>query len=329
MKLKKEYLILILIIVALSAYLFMRSSDRTFYELPQIAALEQNQITRIEILKGGDSIVLNKKDNKWYLEPQAYLADENKIKDMLNVLGAFTLTTLVSESKDYGRYELNAEKRIAVKAWQQQELKRNFDIGKPASSFRHTFVRIDGDSRVFHATDAFRGKFDLTTDNLRNKNILSFKPAGIREIQITKDKTELKLVRSQVPATQQQEKSDNAPPAALKFEWQSSDGTPGNGPNLNRLLTSLSSLNCNSYINDRRKETFSAPIYTVELTGAQDHRLDIFGKLQKDDENFPAISSASNDPFFLSDSQVEQIMKDPAEFMQKEKNEKKQAKDKN
>ena len=317
MKLKKEYLILILIIAALSAYLFMRSSDRTFYELPQIAALEQNQITRIEILKGGDSIVLNKKDNKWYLEPQAYLADENKIKDMLNVLGAFTLTTLVSESKDYGRYELNAEKRITVKAWEQEALKRNFDIGKPASSFRHTFVRIDGDSRVFHASDAFRGKFDLTVDKLRDKNVLSFKPADIREIQITKDKTELKLVRSQVPVTPQQEKSDTTPQVALKFEWQTSDGTKGNGTNLNRLLTTLSNLNCTNYINDRRKETLSAPIYAVELTGDQDYRLDIFGKLQKDDENYPAISSASDYPFFLSGSQVEQIMKDPQELLKK------------
>jgi hypothetical protein len=189
MKFKKEYLILILIIAALLAYLFMRSADRTFYELPPIASLEQNQITKIEISKGGDSIALNKKDNKWYLEPQGYIADTKKVTDMLNVFGAFTLTTLVSESKDYGRYELTDEKGITVKAWQQEALKRNFDIGKPASSFRHTFVRLDGDSRVFHARGNFRSTFDLTADNLRDKNVLSFKPADIREIQIARGKT--------------------------------------------------------------------------------------------------------------------------------------------
>jgi hypothetical protein len=329
MKFKKEYLILILIIAALSAYLFMRSADRTFYELPKIAGLEQNQITRIEISKGGESIFLNKKDNKWYLEPHGYLTDANKVKDMLKVFAAFNLTTLVSESEDYGRYELNDEKRITVKAWQQEALIRNFDIGKPASSFRHTFVRIDGDSRVFHASENFRGKFDLTADNLRDKNVLSFKPADIREIQIAKDKTSLKLVRSQVPVTPQQEKSDTAPPVALKFEWQSGDGTTGDSPNLSRLLTTLSTLNCATYINDRSKESFSAPIYTVKLKGLQDYQLDIFAKLQKDDENSPAVSSTSADPFLLSDSQLQQIMKDPAEFLQKEKNEKKQDQDKN
>jgi hypothetical protein len=317
MKFKKEYFILILIIAALSAYLFMRSSDRTFYELPKIAGQEQNKITKIEISKSGDAIVLNKKDNKWYLEPRGYLADAKKVKDMLNVLGAFTLTTLVSESKDYVRYELNDEKRITVKAWQQEALKRNFDIGKPASSFRHTFVRIDGDSRVFHARDAFRDKFDLTADKLRDKNVLSFKPADIREIQIAKDKTSLKLVRSQIPVTPQQEKSDNAPQVAAKFEWQTSDGTKGNGTNLSRLLTTLSNLNSISYINDRSKKTFSAPIYAVTLKGDQDYQLDIFAKLQKDDENYPAVSSASDYPFFLSDNQVQQIMKDPEEMLKK------------
>jgi hypothetical protein len=317
MKAKKEYLILILIIIGLSVYLFMRTADRTFYELPQITPLEQNQITQIEISKEGQTIVLNKKDNKWYLEPQGYIADAKKVKDMLNTLGGITLTTLVSESKDYGRYELNEAKRIVVKAWQQKALKRNFDIGKPASSFRHTFVRLDGDSRVFHARDNFRSKFDLTVDNLRDKNVLSFNPTEISEIQITTDQSLLKLVRREMPVTPQANKSEEASQVPLKFEWQSNEGKKVHGSNLNRLLTTLSNLNCTAYINDRGKESFSAPIYAVKLKGDQDYQLNIFAKPQEDDENFPAISSASDYPFFLSASQVQQIMQDPQELLKK------------
>ena len=326
MKFKKEYLILILIIAALSAYLLMRSSDRALYELPEIAALEQNKINKIQISKGSQTIVLNKKDNKWYLEPHGYAADMKKVKDMLDTFGGFTLTTLVSESKDYGRYELNAEKRITVKAWQQEALKRHFDIGKPASSFRHTFVRLDGDDRVFHADDNIRSKFDLTEKDLRDKKVLSFKPADIHEIQITKDKTSLKLVRSQMPVTSQPEKSDTTPQVALRFEWQSTDGIKVNEPNLNRLVTTLSNLNCTAYIDGRGKETFSSPIYSVTLTGGQNYQLRIFAKLQKDDENYPAISSASGDPFFLSDSQAQQIMKSPEEMLARPEGDEKKSK---
>jgi hypothetical protein len=83
------------------------------------------------------------------------------------------------------------------------------------------------------------------------------------------------------------------------------------------LLTTLASLTCDKYINDRSKETFSAPIYAVKLKGAQDYQLDIFAKIQKDDENYPAVSSASDYPFFLSDSKVQQIMINPEEMLKK------------
>jgi len=321
MKMKKEYIILILIISALSAYLFMRSFDRTLYQLPEIPSLDPGKITKIEISKNSDSIVLKKKDTQWRIDPPGYLADAARVKDMLNVLETLSLTALISEAKDYSRYDLDAEKRISVKAWLGDTLQRNFDIGKTAPSFRHTFVRLEGDSRVFHASGNFRSKFDLTTDSLRDKNVLSFKPAEIQEVQITGDQASVKLIRSEAPAgptAPQQEKADTAPPAALKFEWQSSDGKKGNDQNINRLLTTLGSLRCEQYINDRDKDSFSAPIYTVKLKGVQDYRLDIFAKLKQDDKNHPAVSSANDYPFFLSDSQAQQIIKDPSDFMEKE-----------
>ncbi len=55
----------------------------------------------------------------------------------------------------------------------------------------------------------------------------------------------------------------------------------------------------------------------MKLKGARDYQLDIFAKLQKDDENYPAVSSASDYPFFLSDSQVQQIMINPEEMLKK------------
>ncbi|MEE9495454.1 MAG: DUF4340 domain-containing protein, partial [Desulfobacterales bacterium] len=148
MKFKKEYIILILIIIGLSVYLFMRSSGRTLYQLPELDGLKQSEITKIEISKGVNSFILKKKDDQWYLEPAGYLADKNKVNAMLNVFEALTLTALVSQSKDYNRYDLHPEKQITVKAWQEEALRRNFDIGKAASSFRHTFVKLNGDSRV-------------------------------------------------------------------------------------------------------------------------------------------------------------------------------------
>jgi hypothetical protein len=318
MKVKKEYIVLILIIIGLSAYLLMRSSDRSLYQLPELEGLQQSEISKIEISQGGNSFTLKKRDNQWYLEPGEYLADEIKVNAMLNVFEALALTALVSESEDYNRYDLHAEKRISVKAWQQTTLKRNFDIGKAAASFRHTFVKLNGDSRVFHARDNFRSKFDFTIDDLRDKTVLSFKTTDIEQVEVIKDPLSVNLVRSKAPFTPvagQQQKTDTAPAAAVKFEWQNKDGQKGNESKLNQLLTTLGNLKCADYINDRQKDTFSAPIYAVKLKGMQDHQLEIFAKLQADDKKYPAVSSDSDYPFWLFENKVQQIMINPEEMI--------------
>ncbi len=328
MKLKKEYIILILIIVGLSAYLLTRSSDRTHYQLPQIAGLDQKQITKIEISKKGDSFVINKKDNKWYLDPPGYLVDANRVNDMLNVIETLKITALVSDSKDYIRYDLQDGEKITVKAWQEDSLKRSFDIGKAASSFRHTFVKLNDDSRVFHARDNFREKFDLTEDSLRDKSVLAFKITDIQEIQIDKDQISLKLARTQIPVEftkPEKEQSDKPAAPAAKPVWQSPDGKQGDDLSLNRLLTALADLNCDAYVNDRDKDAFSDPIYTVKLKGIQDFRLDIFAKLQTDDKNYPAVSSANDYPFLLSESKVEKIAPDPEALLKKPESDEKTA----
>jgi hypothetical protein len=128
------------------------------------------------------------------------------------------------------------------------------------------------------------------------------------------------------PAVSQNEKADTAPSAALKFEWQSSDGEKANDQNINRLLTALGSLRCEQYIDDRDKESFSNPIYTVLLKAAQDYRLDVFAKLKPEDKNHPAVSSANDYPFLLSESQTQQIMITPEAIFKKPESDKKTSK---
>lgn len=329
MKIKKEYIVLILIIIGLSAYLLMRSSSRTLYEVPELDGLKQSEITKIEISQGGNSLILKKKDNQWYLEPKGFLADKTKINAMLNVFEALALTALVSKSEDFNRYDLQPEKRIKVKAWQEDVLKRNFDIGKAATSFRHTFVRLDGDNRVFHARDNFRDKFDFAVDDLRDKTVMSFKTTDIRQVEIVKDALSVKLVRNEIPltpASAQQQKTETTPAAAVKFEWQNDKGERGNDRNINRLLTTLGDLKCTDYIDDRPKDAFSAPIYTVRLKGIADHQLEIFAMVEKDGKKHPAVSSGSEYPFWVTENIAKQFMINPEEMLEKTESDQKASK---
>jgi hypothetical protein len=326
MKLKKEYIILALIIIGLSVYLFMRKGDRTLYELPVLPEVAKKDISKIEISKGDTSIVLNKKDEQWFIGPQQYPADQNKVKAMLDVLESLKLDTAVSESKDYIRYELNDAKKINVKAWQDDTLRRNFDVGKTASTFRHTFVKIDTDDRVFHARENFKNTFDQTTDKLRDNKVLSFETADINEMTITKDQSALTLTRTPAPeekASQTENQGETQTPPAPKMVWQSADGKLGEDANVNRLLSTLSNLRCKSFIDDRKKEDFTTPLYTVQLKGGQNYALSIFAKPKEEDPNYPATSSASDYPFLLAKSISDRIMKNPEDLLKKPKTEEK------
>ena len=325
MKFKKEYIILVFIIIALSVYLYMRKTDRTLYELPDIPQVNIKDLTKLEITKGKISIVLNRKDDKWYIAPADYLADGDKVKDMLNALKNLKLTALVSESENYNRYDLDEDLKINLKASQGGSLKLDVDVGKTASSFRHTFVRPSGDKRVFHAQGNLKNAFDATVDSLRDKLILALKPADIQQINVKKDQQSLAFSRSQVPVEvkapaaekDQTEKNTETPTPAPKEVWQAATGQPVNESALNQLLNAVADLRCEKFIDDRKKEDYTSPLFLLEMKGAQEHNLSIYPKAGENDTNYPAVSSGSKYPFLLSSSQVDRIMKEPVELLEK------------
>jgi hypothetical protein len=319
MKLKKEYIVLVLIIIALSVYLYMRSADRTLYELPKLPQINEKELTKLEITKGKTVIVLNKKDDKWYIAPAEYPTDANKVRDMLNAIKNLDLTALVSESKSYNRYDLDEGQKINVKAFQGDNLKLDIDVGKTASSFRHTFVRPSGDERVFHAQGNLKNAFDVTVESLRDKTVLSLKPADIQQLNINNAQQSLALTRTQVPVevkAPDADKDAEASPPAPKLVWQAATGQPVNESAINQLLNALANLRCEKFIDDRKKDDFNSPLFTLELKGGQDYSLSIFPKAEENDPDYPAVSSGSDYPFQLSASQVDRIMKEPTAFLQ-------------
>jgi len=320
MKIKKEYIILFVVILALSLYLFLRREDRTHYQLPKLPRVARADISKIEISKKGTAITLNKRDNIWRIAPYGYPADAGKVRNMLNTIEKLTLTTLVSESENYSRYDLDDAKRLTIRAWIGDTLRRDFAIGKVAPSYRHTFVQVGGDHRVYHAGGNFRGIFDQTADNIRDKTVLKFEKAEIQEIQVSKGGESVVFDRKQVPVeirVDQDTEVSSLPASKTETLWESAEGQRADQAKLNGLLTALSNLRCETYVDDRKKEDLTNPIYTVQLKGAQDYTLSVFEKTDKDAKAYPAISSESDYPFLLGASQTNKIMKGPAELLAK------------
>jgi hypothetical protein len=307
-KLKKEFIILGVIIAALTVYLFQRSGDRTRYTLPEVPALTASEITKIEITRTGQSVVLTRQGAHWVIDPPGAAAAPKSVQEMLEALTGLSLTALVAESQNYSLYELDDENKIHVRAWQDGRLRREFDIGKTAPSYRHTFVRLAGDDRVYHARDNFRFRFTSGPEELRDKTVLSFKQPDIAEVRITSGNAAATFTRDKGAAP-------GAPTPEAASLWKGPDGAAVNGARLNALLAALSDLTCEKFIPDRGKESFGRPVFSITLTGGKEHSLSIFAPAGADSADHPAVSSASDSPFVLSQEQAKTIMQDPGELL--------------
>ena len=114
MKVKKEYIVLAVVVVALVAYLASRNQDRNLYDLPQIEPVQAKEITRLELTMANGGVMFTKEGSDWKISPENYAADPQKVKEMLAVVEGLTLTELISESKNYQRYDLDAKDSISL-----------------------------------------------------------------------------------------------------------------------------------------------------------------------------------------------------------------------
>ena len=316
MKLKKEYVILAVVIVGLSIYLLTRQTDRTLYRLPQLSPVPAQSITRIDINGPNGAITLNKADDNWTIGDQKYPADRAKISRILAAISDLSLTAMMSESEDYVRYDLSDKNKISVKAWAGTTSERDFDIGKVGPSFRHTFVKLAGDANVYQAQNNFRTTFEQGVEDLRDKSVLSFAASDIQQIRLTNGTETMTLARHESPLaeteTGKKEEGDKAketsPPLKAKMVWQANDGGTAVPVKVDELLAAVSQLACEKYITDHVTADFKDPIYTLELEGQKVHRLSIFAKQKETDTSYPAVSTDSPYPFYLAEWKAKQLM---------------------
>lgn len=309
MKIKVEYVILLAVIGLLSLYLLLHKTDKTHYQLPVLPPVTVDNLSKLTITRAEDTLTLAKAGDRWEITPQRYPITPSRIEDMLSVIKGLELTAMVSESKNYDRYDLQPDKRIHVQAWRGDTLERDFEIGKAASSFRHTFVKVAGDDRVYHARENFRSKFEQTVESLHDKQVLAFAADTIQAIKLTQGDTTTLISRTQAPVevtpgTQDQPATDQASEPL----WQTPQGVKMDTAKIKTLLNTLARLNCDKYLYDQPKDNLQNPVFTLTLQGLQEYTLELFARQDGETGPYPALSSENAFPFLLPENRVKNIM---------------------
>ncbi|MBW1914538.1 MAG: DUF4340 domain-containing protein [Deltaproteobacteria bacterium] len=307
MKIKKEMIILVLIILVASLYLIMQNKGSINYELPELEEIVVSDITKITIDGKDVDIVLQKKDNSWFIEPQGYLIVKDMATDMLEAIEKPVLTDLISESKNYAQFELDDESRTVVKAYAGSTLIREMTIGKMASSYSHTHIKMTDDYRVYYAMGNLKNPFSKNIDELRDKAVLSLDQDDIKEVHMVQGSESVTLVKSEIQKEEadSEEAQDEAQVDKTSVIWTDPDGEQASTNQVDKIISKLSSLSCDQYIYDTSKSEMADPICTVTLKGEKEYSLSIFAMRDEEDKMYPAISSGSDYPFVLQSYPVD------------------------
>jgi hypothetical protein len=315
---RTEIVVLTIVIAALLLYLALRDPDRINYRLPELPAIAAGEIDRIDITRAAADLSLEYQGGRWLLRPQGFAADADKVKAIVDAIAGLRLTALVSESGNYFPYGLDKENAIAVKAYKNGRLLREFTIGSAAATFSHTHVMLAGDPRVFHVQGSLRGDFEQKVDGVRDKTVMRFDKDEIAAIELRSGGENVLLSKRSGPAepgaggkTPQQPVAGAAPGA----EWVMTDGRPAKRDEVNRVLDQVSRLICEEFIEGKSRDDFKDPLFTLVCKGAKEYTLSVFPKA-KEDVSYAALSSESPYPFRMSSYQAENIMKKPSDLVQ-------------
>lgn len=322
MKMKREFIILILIIAALSLYIFLQKRGKTHYSLPVLQKIEAKDISKITIEKGSSEITLDRGNGRWLILPQKYPADDDRVEDIADAIGSPTLTALASESKNYTLYELDEGRKMVVTIYVKEKVLRKMEIGKTAPSFRHTFVKIDDDHRVYHARGNLKDTFDTDVPALRDKRVLTI-GEDIFEISLTDSKRKMTLVKKTAPtgsdSIPETERGKNEGTEVIKereSKWTTKEGKPVVDEDVDEIVETLKNLLCDGFVDDKAKEDLKNPMFTVTLTGKASHTLSLFDKKEK---QYVATSSGSEYAFLISEWKAKKIKKDLNSLIVEEK----------
>ncbi len=314
---KKEYLILGMAIVILSAYLLLHNEGGTPVDLPVLPDISKTDIAKVEIAKAGKTLTLIKKESGWVIGENSLPADSVQVRAMVDNIKNLKLTALVSESDDYSRYDLDDEHKIKVTAFSKDQIARTFDLGKTASSYRHTFIRLDNDKRVFHAEQNFREAFDKPENDLTDKKVLACDAETITRIEghldsasfgYTKKKETAQANPDAKTADTPQKPGEKSPDASSQTRdiWADMAGKEIDKTKISQFLGLFSNLTCSAYVTGSKKEDFTGPQILITLTGAKPLSLSIFPKKEGQD-GYPAVSSENPFPFLLPEEKVDEI----------------------
>jgi hypothetical protein len=192
---------------------------------PKILTLTADQISSIRMAKtGADPLTLQKTGDKWQITtPRTLTADSDAVTSLTSAVSPLTADRLIDEHPQsltsFGLDNPAEEVDLTSKDGKTQKLL----FGSDTPSASDTYVKLDGDPKVYSVSSSTKSTFDKSVNDLRDKRLLTLNSDKITSVTL------------------------NAKGAPIEFnknsggDWQITKPKPmrADGPSVDDLVTKL------------------------------------------------------------------------------------------
>ena len=307
-KVNLEIIVISIVIVLSFAYILFKKTDRVHYKVPELKNIETNILTKISISKGDRVVNLENKKDGWVVGEEGFKTDKFKTDKIVNIVANIKLTTLVSKSGNYYKYELDDPRKINVKVFNGKEIIREFDAGKVATTYDHTNVKIKGDNKIYHAAGSINKDLDKTIDDLRYKKVFLIEKDKIKQITFNMDGKEYVLNKSIIPVTKQEKdgsEKEGEPEVETRWDFNK---TKIENSEVNSILGTVSNLSCDEYVYNGTDLKASESLFSMKLVGSSENSITIYKLQNKEDEKYRGETSQTEYKFFIKKFRIDNFL---------------------
>ena len=279
-----RYALPALLIVSLALYLGLRNRDRLLYDLPQLPEIAVAEVDRFEIVKGDKRVAVRKAGDGWLLEPGNFPAATAQVDTMVRALANLEITDLVSEHAAYSRFELDTESALRVTAFRGDTVLRTVELGKEARTYQHTYVKVEGDRRVYQAAGDLGNYFPVVGEVLRDKLVLKVDIDTVGEI-VARSAGEELVLRKRPPLEE-----------GAAAEWVTAGGGEWDSAKVAESLQRLANLSTFRFAEGPPEPSSEVLEVTLKTEVDATHTLTVYAR---SGNSYPAISTGSDYPFLL------------------------------
>jgi hypothetical protein len=273
---------------------------------PKLVEVTDAQLQSIDLAKkNGGTIALQRQNGKWVItSPQQYPADQDAVSSMASSLNPLNADSVVEDkATDMGRYGLSSPSLIVTiheKNGKSDEIEFGDDV--PAGSL--VYARVGNRPKVYAVSSSVKSSFDKSTNDLRDKRLLTFDQNSVSRIELASAKSDFEFGKSN------------------QNEWQIVKPQPYRADNfqVEELLRKLSEakMDLSGSADDVKKvDTAYAAGQPVDIVKVTDAGGTQTLQVRKNKDDYYAKSSVVAGDFKVSSDLGKELEKTPEDFRNK------------